>query len=144
MIPDFIISHALELALTGVSIVLAPLFALAAPKVHAWIDAHVKSETLKKIMEAVADAALRNTQAVAQQTVDAARGAGGVPKDVAEAAKKAAIEGVKRDLGPAIWDALVKSLGSEEAALASIGTHVESSVKVLKSAPSGRHIVVPQ
>ena len=141
MIPDFIISHALELALAGLSIVLAPLFALAAPKVHAWIDAHVKSETLRKVMQAVADAALRNTQAVAQTTVDAARGAGGVPADVAAAAKKAAIEGVKRDIGPAVWAALVSSLGSEDAALASIGTHVEASVKVLKSAPSGRQIV---
>lgn len=143
-IPEFIVAHALELALTGLSALLAPLFALAAPKVHAWIDSHVKSATLKKIMEAVADAALVNVQAVAQTTVDAARATGGVPADVAAAAKKAAIEGVKRDIGPAIWAALVKSLGSEDAALASIATHVEASVKVIKTAPSGRAIVTAQ
>lgn len=141
--------HLLPLVLSALGIALTPLVALASPKIHELIRTKVTSVRLQTLLIAVADAALANVAAVAQTSVDAAKkeaAEGALPARVAEAAKLAAIEGVKRDLGPKLLAELAKELGGMSALDAAISTRVEAAVatrKVLVAAPSGRPIVAP-
>lgn len=145
-----LIPHLLPLVLSGLGAALTPLVALAAPKIHDLIKTKVAAGKLQTLLLAVADAALANVASVGQTTIEAAKKAaadGKVPSEVADAAKRAAIEGVKRDLGPKLLADLARELGGMTAVDAAIEARVEQAVatrKVLLTAPSGRMVVAPE
>ena len=144
---ELVLPHILPIMLSGLGLLISPFLALVGPKLHDLISTKVKNEKLRAILDAVTDAAMVNVGALAQTSVDAAKKAavdGKVPKDVALAARQAAIEGVQRDLGPALWDALVAALGSRRAAEDAIATRIEAAVAERKivTLPSGSGVVV--
>lgn len=143
-----LVPHLLPLVLSALGAALAPLVAMASPKVHELIRTKVTNARLQAILGRAADAAFVYVAAVSQTTVDAAKAAakdGKVPEQIAADAKAAAVQGVKRELGP-LWLELVKALG-EDAATSAVEARVEAAVathkKVVITTASGQRIVAP-
>jgi hypothetical protein len=121
-----------------VALGLVPLLAWLAARLAAYIHAKTQNATLEGILIRLDDAIFGAIREVMMTGVDAAKQAatdGKLPPEIAQRAKLAAVERVKRYLGAEGIALLEKVLGlaGPDASSAYIGTRVEAAVHQVKA-----------